>query len=158
MSSISLTSQCLPMNNGSGSWRGTSKNSGFRVNWGVRYCANRILGSTGPLIVPVLADLRIHILLELKTLRSSCPFWLAKKTKTMLIYEQDWSARKFRKWRSIVLTSNTMPSADWTRAAVALSWHGHGHKWSYTFWTRIVAVLVFRAASESGYGAGVSRH
>lgn len=41
VSSMSLISQCLPKNKGSGSCNGTSKNRGFNVSWGARYCAKR---------------------------------------------------------------------------------------------------------------------
>lgn len=64
-------SQCLPRNKGSGSCNGTSKNNGFKVSCGALYCAKRIFGSTGPFIVPVLADLRIQVLLARNILRSS---------------------------------------------------------------------------------------
>ena len=45
-SSISRISQCRPRNRGSGSCRGTSKNRGFRVSCGARYCANLTVNTT----------------------------------------------------------------------------------------------------------------
>lgn len=79
ISSISLISHCRPVNSGSGSWRGTSKNNGLRVNCGDLYWANLILGSTGPFTVPVLADLLIQVLRDRNILRSSTAFGCVAK-------------------------------------------------------------------------------
>lgn len=76
--------QCLPINKGSGSCRGTSKNNGFNVNCGDLYCAKRIFGSIGPLTVPVLADLLTHVFRDRNKLKSStAPCCVARKLQIL---------------------------------------------------------------------------
>lgn len=80
---ISRTSQWRPMNIGSASWCGTSKNKGFSGSCAVcRYCANLTLGSIGELSWTVLADLLVVDFRVLNCPNSSKPsswFWFPKK-------------------------------------------------------------------------------
>lgn len=76
------------------------------MSCGVLYCANRILGSTGPLIVPALADLLMHVLLVRNMLRSSTgPACVAKETYFIILR---FAGINFE------LTCNAMPSAHGT--------------------------------------------
>jgi hypothetical protein len=88
------------------------------VSWGVRYWAKRILGSTGPLMVPARADRLTQVLRFRNMLRSSTwPGWVAVKRT---------SKRKVC-WGLEEPTCDAVSSADGARAAVALARHGHGH-------------------------------